>query len=140
MGFCKFYEQYGFSLLELITVMVIIAILAATSYPIYASFHARGYRQQAEVRLLQAAVKFAEYYAAHGNYNGISMHEIIPRAKSDKLPYHFELQAIAGNHFLVAAVPTVIQQQEDAGCGTLMLDEKNERYVSGELGVNACWV
>ena len=54
----------GFTLLELMVVLVIVSILAAVAYPSYLQSVKRGYRSEARIALLEAQQFMARFYAA----------------------------------------------------------------------------
>lgn len=129
----------GFTLIELMIAIAISAILATAAYPIYASYQARSYRGQAEVVLMQLAVKMAQYYSQTGNYQGIVIRKLLNFDELKRLPYRFELTQVPDNHFLLQAIPDQVQRGRDQGCGILGLGDDNNRTVEGGAGVSACW-
>ena len=125
-------RHQGFSLIELMIAIVISAILATVAYPIYATYQARGYRLQAEVVLMQLAVKA-------GSYRGIDIKKLENLDGLKRLPYRFQLAQVSDSHFLLQAVPNSVQQRRDQACGTLGIADDNNRYASGSGGVSVCW-
>ena len=55
-------RQKGFSLLELMIVVVVVGILAAVAYPSYTNYMKRGYRSQAEQLMSEIASKEVQYF------------------------------------------------------------------------------
>ncbi len=54
-------RRRGFSLLELMIVVVVVGILAAVAYPSYTNYMKRGYRSQAEQLMSEIATKEVQY-------------------------------------------------------------------------------
>jgi type IV pilus assembly protein PilE len=54
-------KSKGFSLLELMIVLVVVGILGAVAFPQYKDYIKRGYRSQAEQALMEIASKQSQY-------------------------------------------------------------------------------
>ena len=63
-------RESGFSLLELMVVVTIIAILAAIALPQFAAYRKQGYQAAVRSDLKNAATAQEAYYAAHDRYQG----------------------------------------------------------------------
>lgn len=60
----------GFSLIELLTVLLIIGLLASLGWPSYRAYLQRSHRTQAAVALLQAQQFMERHYSVQGSYLG----------------------------------------------------------------------
>ncbi len=136
---CLFIKHQGFSLLELMIVMAISAILVCIAYPVYASYQASGYRQRAEVILIQLAARLADYYAENNSYQGADIKLLTRTVEKEKFAYSFQLAEVTNDHFMLQAIPDHNQQMLDAQCGILSFTDRNERSASGSGGVAQCW-
>jgi type IV pilus assembly protein PilE len=58
----------GFTMVEILIVMLVVAILAAIAIPSYSAYIVRGQRSAAKAVLLQTAQAMERYYTANGNY------------------------------------------------------------------------
>jgi type IV pilus assembly protein PilE len=58
----------GFTIMELLVVVAVVAILAAIAAPIYTQYLVRGQRSSARAALLQSAEAVERYYSANGSY------------------------------------------------------------------------
>ena len=64
--------QYGFTLIELMITVAIIAILAGIAYPSYLSQVRRSNRTEARTALLQAQVAQEKFFLQYNRYAGNS--------------------------------------------------------------------
>lgn len=61
--------NYGFTLIELMIVVVVIGILAAVAYPSYQNSIRKTTRSDAKAELLDVAAKLQRCYSLYGRYN-----------------------------------------------------------------------
>ncbi len=136
----------GFTLLELLTTIVIIAILAAIAYPSYINQIMQSQRTSAKTALLDLSSREAQYYSTNNAYNytlsqlgysgsGDSTGSIaIPGTTS----HYYDLTVSAeanGGGFIGQAAP--VGTQANDSCGTYYINELGVKSVSGS-GTN-CW-
>lgn len=79
--------QAGFTLIELMIVVVVVGILSAVAYPSYVEYVARGHRTQLKVQL-QAAQQWMERYYSERYFYGAA-------SSSDDPPAAFAKQSFA---------------------------------------------
>lgn len=138
--------QHGFTLVEILVVVVIVAVLAAIALPNYQRYIQRGHRAQARAGLLQAA---------HWMERGATANGVYPEIKAANTPLPASLMAAAGPRYVLslktstqAAYTLVATPQGDQAsdrCATLTLDHTGVRGVaidgaraSADL-VAECW-
>jgi type IV pilus assembly protein PilE len=61
--------QCGFTMIEVLLVVALVAVLAAVAIPSYTSYLVRGQRSAAKVALVQAAAYMERSYTSNGCYN-----------------------------------------------------------------------
>jgi type IV pilus assembly protein PilE len=93
----------GFTLVELMVALAVVAILAAIALPSYTAYVVRGKRAAAKVVLLQTAQAMERYYTANGSY-----------LKAGAFP----LAAVAGNCVAVAPMDSNITTHCVTGAAT----------------------
>ena len=129
----------GFTLIEMLIVLVVIAILAAVALPSYRQFIARGHRAEAKAALLQVVQWMERANTANGEF---------PTGQ----PTVLMLQALKPPHYTLSLQPstasgfTVIATRADVmlgdACGDLTLTHTGTRGATGYSVSNVarqCW-
>lgn len=122
----------GFTLLELMMTIIVVAILASIAAPSYMQHIQSARREAAKKSLLELAQHLEGYYANHMSYSGAT----VPSKLASELPY-YQLQvsgASAGDYTLLA-VPLSSGAQASDKCGTLSLSHNGTRSATG----TQCW-
>lgn len=133
----------GFSLMELLVAMAIVAILAALATPIYTRHIGRTHRVAAESCMAEYANLLERWRASHLSYDGVSTSGgsgVAPPECTQRVAanYVIGLMVSAGT-FVVSATPINAQIRRDASCGVLTLDQRGTRTAAGAVGVAGCW-
>lgn len=130
--------ERGFTLIELMVVVVVIAILASIAYPSYSRFVVKSRRATAAGCLMERAQEMERYYSTNLTYVGAPN----PAACQDVSSF-YALSfngAVAARSYSLRAVPQGAQATKDAECGTLLVNEKGERTINGSgSDAMACW-
>lgn len=132
--------KFGFSLLELLIVMAIIAILIAVAYPVYTSYLTTGRRNQAEVALLYLASQLEEFYSLENTYQGATLDGLGVNTYTDDHSYQLMIQSLTVASYTIVALPLNQQAKADSECGVLSLNELGEKTISGTANSSACWI
>lgn len=139
----------GFTLMELMITVVIIAILAAIAWPIYTKYITKTRRVAAQGCMSEYANYMERYYTTNlrydkdtaGTANTIALANLSCAGNSQTgLFYTYDLPAasLSVSTFAVTAAPQGMQASNDTKCGTLKLDQKGERTADG-TDSGACW-
>lgn len=135
----------GFTLLEILIVVVILGIIAAIAYPSYTSAIAKSRRGQA-VACLQDHAQFAErYYTTNLTYVGLpsGTNPFGLTCTTDKglnNYYSFSVSNVAARAYTVSTTATSAQQSSDPEhCSTMSINQTGARSVSGGGSLNTCF-
>lgn len=131
----------GFTLIEVMVVVVVIALLAAVAYPSYRNYVIRANRSAAQSFMLEVASRQERYlldaraYAADLATLGVT----VPSNVS--INYTITTAGAAGPPptYTVTAVPIGNQLADDTECGTLTINQANDKTESGTGTVATCW-
>jgi len=132
-------EHKGFTLIELMIAVVIVAILSAIAVPSYFSYVRDSRRDLAKQSLLAAAQKMESYYALNMTYVG-SATGTTPDIFTDKVPadgteryYTLQISNLTQSGYTLSAVPQGAQTSDS--CGTLALTRAGAKTPT----TTGCW-
>lgn len=143
----------GFTLIEVMIVLAILAVLTAIAYPNYADYITRTRRIEGQIALIEAIQQQERFYTTNNTYAAFSSDSTDPQEKLFKWwsgssarhsAYELHARACPGHDLSqcveVQAVPGTDKVDpgfKDAECETLTLNGANERSSSGTL--ERCW-
>ena len=124
--------QSGFTLIELMVAVAILAILAAIVWPGYQQHVIRGQRAAAQAQMLDLASRQQQFLLANRSYASQSQLEAagyaLPAEVAARYAYEIELGSAGG--YLIRFVP--LSGSTQANDGTLTLDHLGNRGPSGK--------
>lgn len=115
--------QRGFTLIEVMIVVVVIAILAAVAVPNYTQYVQRGFRAQAMASLLQDANWMQQQFTVNNSYPATTA--VLPQNGNPK--YSITINASSASTFTLWATPA-----RNDKCGTFTLDNTGLRSTRGD--------
>ena len=123
----------GFTLIELMVTVVIIAILAAISYPSYIEYVAVGGRAEAHTSLLRASNLQEQYYLDNRGYTEDMVElglDVDPFLTQSGL---YSIDSTGTGSFVLVATARGAQASRDSGCGTIQITD------TGAKTPAECW-
>lgn len=132
-------KNAGFSLFELMITAIIIGILCALSWPIYSEHVVHSKRLEAEVNLVKLAESMEQYYLSNNTYENATLEKLGVDDKVADDQYQLQIINATASDFLIEAIPINHQSNSDSYCGTLTLDAKSKRGISGPGNARDCW-
>jgi type IV pilus assembly protein PilE len=132
-------RQKGFSLIELLVVILIIAILAGIAIPSYHRYVVRAHRTEARRALLELAGKQERYFYSHNAYTD-SLSLLSTSATMEGGNYTIAVSSASASDFTLTATATGLQQRDDAACQSLVLTKAGARLSTGTVANDPqCW-
>ncbi|HZV65969.1 MAG TPA: type IV pilin protein [Telluria sp.] len=143
----------GFTLVEVLVALAIVAILAAISYPSYAGYITKTRRIEGQVALLELMQQQERFYTRHNTYLAFSSDTADPQAaafrwwsggSASASAYELRGRACPGLTLAqcveIEAMPGTAKVDanfKDRECGTLTLNSGGEHAASGSSA--RCW-
>jgi type IV pilus assembly protein PilE len=134
--------QQGVTLIELLTVVMIIGILASIAMPSYRQYMIRANRSEGKTALLFYSGALERCFTRYGKYDydstGAAGCTVSFPQNSENGVYQITAPTRAGSTFTLTAAPQG-KQSGDTACGSMSVDQLNKRTISGTKTVAECW-
>jgi len=131
----------GFTLVELMIVVLIIGILAAIAVPSYQNYVMRTHRGAAKACMSEYAQFMERRYTTSMTYVGTAPVLGCATESSLNLRYTISAAAVAPTQrtYTVTATPIGVQLARDTKCGTLSVNQTGARDNTGTGTLADCW-
>lgn len=129
-------KSLGFTLLEMLVVLVIVAILTTIAVPVYSTYVVHIHRLEAESTLRHIATSLEQYNTHYQSYEGVTLDRLGFSQTIANHQYRVSLNATETS-FQISAIPIDEQAEKDTACGTLTLNDLGQVSSAGDI--QACW-
>ena len=132
--------QTGFTLIELMITVAVVAILAAVALPSYRQYVIRANRSAAESFIMTVANKQEQYNLDARQYATAlnTLSALPPDVGSNYAVVVAANNAVAPPTYSITATPFGAQAS-DVACGAVSVDQNSAKAISGTGTVAACW-
>lgn len=142
--------KQGFSLIELLIVVVVVAILVSIAYPSYQEYITRARRSEGQSALMDLASRMERYYSEHHTYQTATIgsgnaSDVLSSATTAEGWYTLSIPTATASTYTLQATPRNTQGTSDTRCQSLTLTHLGVKGISnGPAGtptgtVDACW-
>ncbi len=133
-------KQKGFTLIEVMIVVVIVGILASIAYPSYTEYVFKADRAEGKAHLLSAMQAQERIYSQTMTY--VDTVEALTgiNAKSENNKYTLSVGKCGANTDTKSCVVMfATPQRADPKCAVLSIDSRGIRAATGTSGKDYCW-
>jgi type IV pilus assembly protein PilE len=143
-------QARGFTLIEMMIVVAIIAILAAIVYPSYIRYVVRSNQQAARSMLYAVADRQEQFFLDNKSYAAdlstlgydddtiyLGRDGQLSGASEENLTYLLSITDSTATTYTIVAEPMYVQAERDTQCAELSLTSTGQRDASG--GGDKCW-
>jgi type IV pilus assembly protein PilE len=133
----------GFTLLEVLIVLVIITLLTSLALPNYYDYLVRSRRSDGQVALIDLASRMERYYSQHHSYIHATIgtggvNDVLPTNQSPGGWYLLSILSASDSTYTLKASPTKAQANGDKICQALTLNQLGIKGSSAG-STSACW-
>lgn len=132
-------SQSGFTLIEMMIVVVIVAILASIAYPSYSNYVLRGKRSEGQALLMDASARQERFFVQNNTYADTTAKLGYASASSTNGYYQLSISNASATGYTLTATPQGAQTA-DTKCSNLTLNAAGTKGASATGAVVAdCW-
>ncbi len=135
----KYRSHFGFTLIELMITVAIVAIIASVAMYSYGGYIRKANRTDARATLSETATSLEKCRSIYSAYNHASCNVAFPVTSSEGYYSIASAFNANGTTFTLTATPVVGQPQtQDAECATLTLTNTGVQGATGS-DTSVCW-
>lgn len=129
-------RRAGFTLLDVLIAVAIVAILASLALPNFREALQRGRRVDAIASLLGVQIAQERWRANHPAY--ASLADLGWTARSTEGYYRLRMEETSAGGFIATAMPQSDGPQRDDACGVFAIDQRGP-VLATDYADGACW-
>lgn len=140
----------GFTLIELIIVLLVIGILSTIAYPGYRQYMAKARRSDGQAALLNLATRMERYYSEQNTYQTATIGtgnatDVLSSSASAEGWYTLSIPTKSASAYTLQATPVGAQGTSDVSCQSLTLNNLGAKGIAnGPSGAptstaTKCW-
>lgn len=128
----------GFTLIELMIAVAVVALLAAIALPSYNESVRKSRRAQAKADIVEYAQQAERRFTVNNAYTGFDAGLATQSPREAGSPARYNLNyAVTPTTFTITAVP--VGSQASDRCGTLSIDQAGRKTKTGSASQSECW-
>lgn len=131
----------GFTLIELMIVVAVVAILASIAIPAYQDQVRKGRRADAMAQLLTLSQAYERFFTSNNTYAGFWA--TVPLTQRQSPTQGTAFYTLTTNEtattFVITATPLAAGGQDADRCGALGINQAGLRTESGPASIEECW-
>ena len=128
----------GFSLIELMVAVAILAIIGAIAYPSYVGYMNQSRRADGQTALLDLSNRMERYFTMNNTYVGASLNTLGANTTSPEGFYSLDVANATATTYSLQAIPQGAQTG-DTTCATLTINELGQKGETGTGTAAECW-
>jgi type IV pilus assembly protein PilE len=133
-------QSKGFTLIELVIVVAIIAVLSAIAIPAYRQYVLRSNRTSATRALQDMATREENYYFTNNAYTNSTTNLGLTSAVTPDGYYTLSIPSASSTDYTLLATPTPgSPQTQDVKCLNFQLQRNGTETATGTSGSASCW-
>lgn len=132
-------HDQGFHLLELLVTLTIISVFMSFCFPLYTHVMMEVRRKEAASILTKLSIAMEQYHLEKNTYQEATLTTLGFTESVVNHHYRLIIMTATNNDYRLMIKPVSATSQQDAACGSLTLNAKGEKGISGHGTIDQCW-